>query len=174
MRVPAIGLASTLAFALAPGCDQPTGTVKTRAAVAPVEAPAEPSPAPAPAASEDRGILGRKTQDIRDAAAETKAGGRVASTKIVAKDPITLPGNAYVTIIGRASQLSIEAAVKLYQGETGEYPKSTEEFMDKIVRANNIALPKLPAYQEYAYDVPSHSLVIFEYPARKEAMNYPK
>ncbi len=181
MRPPAIGLGSTLlaalGLALAPGCDQPTGTVKPRAAVAPAEAPAEPSPpapAPAPAPVEDRGILGKRTQDIRDAKVESKAGGREASTKIIAKDPITLPGNAYVTMIGRTSQLQIEAAVKLYQGETGEYPKSLDEFMEKIIRPNNIALPKLPKYQDYAYDVDKHSLIIMEYPDRKEAMNYPK
>ncbi len=46
--------------------------------------------------------------------------------------------------------------------------------MEKIIRANNIALPKLPAYQEYGYDVPSHSLMIMEYPDRKTGDELPQ
>ena len=41
--------------------------------------------------------------------------------------------------------------------------------MEKIIKANNIALPKLPFYQEYAYDAPNHKLVIIEYPDKKAA-----
>lgn len=171
MRHPSAALAFGLLFAFAPGCDQPTGKARTPVASTPVDPPAEPAaPSPPPL----KPILGEKTQDIRDAAAETKAGGHEVGTKITAKDPIRLVGNAYVTSIGRVAQLQIEASVKLYQGETGEYPKTLDEFMEKIIRANNINLPKLPAYQEYGYDVPSHSLKIMEYEDRKKAMNYPK
>ena len=136
------------------GCDQPGGSTQAKA---------KPRP-----------ILGERTQDIRDAAKEKQAGGVVASPRIVSKDPITLPGNAYVSIIGQASKGQITHALDLYQADTGEYPKTLEEFMEKIIKANNIALPKLPFYQEYTYDVPTHQLQIMEYPARKEEANYPK
>src|SRR5206468_9336468 len=119
-------------------------------------------------------ILGKRTQDIRDAEAEKKAGGVVTTPRITAKDPITLSGNAYVTAIGKTSIGNIEYALKLYQAETGEFPKTYEEFMEKIIKANNIALPKLPFYQEYGYDAPSHKLVIIEYPDRKKAAGYPE
>ena len=39
--------------------------------------------------------------------------------------------------------------------------------MTGIIKANNIALPKLPPYQEYGYDEKEHKLVILEYEARK-------
>ncbi|MGA9922391.1 MAG: hypothetical protein WBQ29_03240, partial [Isosphaeraceae bacterium] len=40
-------------------------------------------------------IVGRRTQEIKNAATELKKEGAiVATTKITAKDPITLPGNA--------------------------------------------------------------------------------
>ena len=118
---------------------------------------------------EDSGpIIGQRTQKIVEAEAALKKGdARVASTKIVAKDPITLQGNAYVAIIGRASQLQIEHALNLFRGANDRYPKDYDEFMAEIIKANNISLPRLPAYQEYAYDEKEHKLIVIEYPDRK-------
>ena len=46
-------------------------------------------------------IVGQRTQSVVNAAPELEKGNaRIASTKIVAKNPITLAGNAYVTSIG--------------------------------------------------------------------------
>ena len=140
--------------------DQGRDAPKPRAAT-----PAKPR-AKAPAKPEF--IVGKRTQDIKDANAELKGGGaKVGTTKITAKDPITLPGNAYVTIIGRTSILNIQHAVDLYQAENGRYPKDYNEFMEEIIKKNNIALPKLPYYQEYGYDANEHKLIILEYPDLK-------
>ena len=35
--------------------------------------------------------------------------------------------------------------------------------MTEIIKANNIALPKLPLYQKYGYDEREHKLIILEY-----------
>jgi len=114
-------------------------------------------------------IIGQRTQDIRNAATEQQKGGaRTASTKITAKDYITLQGNAYVTIIGRSSILNIEHAMDLYHATNDRYPKDLDEFMNEIIKANNIALPKLPPYQAYGYDEKEHKLVILEYQALKD------
>lgn len=174
---------TALAFGLAlvAGCDQPTGSTRPRSKApldqlveqpAPQAPQAPPPPPQAPVAP--RPILGQKTQDIRDMNKEKQAGGVVASTKITAQDPIRLQGNAYVSIIGKNSILNIQHALDLYQAETGEFPKTTEEFMEKIIKANNVALPKLPFYQEYGYDAANHKLVIMEYPDRKKAAGYPE
>jgi hypothetical protein len=113
-------------------------------------------------------IIGQRTQDIKDANAELKTGkAQVASTRIVARDPITIQGNAYVSIIGQASILNIKHAVDLYQATNDRYPKDLNEFMNEIIKPNNIALPKLPPYQEYGYDANEHKLIILEYPDRK-------
>jgi hypothetical protein len=113
-------------------------------------------------------IVGRRTQDIKDANVELKTGGaRVGSTKITAKDPITLQGNAYVTMIGQTSILQIQHAVDLYHAENDRYPKDLNEFMEEIIKKNNIALPTLPYYQEYGYDANQHKLIILEYEDRK-------
>ena len=145
---------------VAVGCDEPRYPAKKRTeAAAPPEA-TDPS--------RPRDVLGRTTQDIRAAGPEIKEeGAKVASPKIVAKDPILLTGNAYVTMIGKASILQIEHAMKLYQAANNRYPADLQEFMDEIVKANNIRLPTLPHYQEYGYDEAEHKLVILEYPDRK-------
>jgi hypothetical protein len=113
-------------------------------------------------------IVGKRTQEIKNAAPELEKGGaKVATTKITAKDYITLQGNAYVTSIGRTSILSIQHAMDLYHAANDRYPKDYDEFMNEIIKANNIALPKLPYYQQYGYDEKEHKLLILEYPELK-------
>jgi len=142
------------------GCEEPRYPGKKR--------PEAAAPPESPTPSKPRDILGKTTQDIRAADPEIKEGAKVASTKIVAKDPILLAGNAYVTMIGKASILQIEHAMKLYQAANNRYPKDLQEFMDEIVKANGIRLPVLPYYQEYGYNEEEHKLVILEYPDRKK------
>ena len=109
-------------------------------------------------------IVGKRTQDIKNATVETKKEGTtVATTKITAKDPITLPGNAYVTMIGQTSILNMQHAMDLYHAENDRYPRNYDEFMNEIIKVNNIALPQLPYYQKYGYDEKEHKLVILEY-----------
>jgi hypothetical protein len=164
----ALGLALILA-----GCDQPTGSTRPRSPVKPPEEVAEtPAPPPAPVAT--REILRKTTTDVRDMEKEKQAGGVVKDPKITLKAAYALEGNAYVSIVSQAATLNMQHALDLYQAETGAYPKDYPEFKAKIIDANNIALPTLPFYQEYAYDAANHKLVIMEYPDKKEAGNYPK
>lgn len=150
-----------LGLTLAAGCE---GEPR----VLPPGAEANSSPAPQPEQIQLRPVIGEKTTDIRDAATEIAEGGaQVSSGKITAKDPITLQGNAYVTIVGRASQLQIEHALNLYHAMNEKYPATLDEFMTEIIRANGIALPQLPFYQDYGYDAENHRLVVLEYPDRK-------
>ena len=157
-----------LMLALAPGCEEPRN-VKTslNTTSAPAAAPATE---PAPEVIQPREVLGQRTQDIRNAEDELKKGAQVAETKITAKDPITLQGNAYVTIIGRTAMLQIEHAMRLYQATNDRYPKDFAEFKAEIITANNLALPQLPYYQEYGYDEKEHKLIVLEYPDRKAAL----
>jgi hypothetical protein len=146
-------LALLAALALAAGCEEERN-VGTK-----------PKPS---APKQPEFIVGKRTQVIKNAAPELQKGGaKVATTKITAKDYITLQGNAYVTQVGRLGVLEIEHAMNLYHAEHDRYPKDFNEFMNEIIKANNIALPKLPYYQEYGYDEKEHKLVILEYPDRK-------
>jgi len=119
-----------------------------------------------------RRVIGETTTDIRDLQNERNSGERVevSDGKITATSPITISGNAYTSIVGRAAVLKIRHALDLYNALNGRYPESTEEFMAEIIEANNIALPQLPAYQEYAYDAENKRLVVLEYPDRKEQL----
>lgn len=131
-----------------------------------------PNPAPAKKPAEDTFIVGRTTQDIANASdPAVKKGAKQASGKITARDPLTLQGNAYVVMINQTAQLNIQHAVDLYHAANDRYPANYDEFMKEIIQANNIALPKLPFYQKYAYDEKEHKLVIYEYPDLKNGPN---
>jgi hypothetical protein len=53
---------------------------------------------------------------------------------------------------------NIKHALDLYNAEHGNYPKTHEEFMEKIIDTNQIALPELDEGQEYIYDPEDHTL----------------
>ena len=163
----------TICALIAPGCEEETRNVgkrpETRAldqtgisvgldetARAPVQARQQ--------AKQSGPIIGQRTTDIRNASKElNQRGAQVASSRIVAKDPITLQGNAYVSIVGRSSVLSIQHSMDLYHATNERYPKDMDEFMTEIIKPNGIALPQLPPYQKYTYDEKEHKLIVLEY-----------
>jgi hypothetical protein len=53
--------------------------------------------------------------------------------------------------------------MNLYKGEHGEFPKSHEQFMEVIIKANQIKLPDLPQDSKYVYD-PAIGELMIEYP----------
>jgi hypothetical protein len=149
---------------LAAGCEE------TRHVGGPKASTPAPAPATDPTAPQEVShgyIVGAKTQDIRKLTPEEEAKTRAAPTAITARDPITLSGNAYVVSIGNISVGHIKHAMDLYQAENGRYPANYDEFMNEIIKKNNIALPVLPSYQEYFYDEQAHELKVREYPDRR-------
>jgi hypothetical protein len=128
-------------------------------------AAARPAPAKVQPPADPQFIVGRRTQKIENAQAEIQQGGaRAVAPKILAKDPITLSGNAYVFAIGKTAQMNIDHAIDLYKATNDRYPKDYDEFINEIIKANNISLPQLPYYQKYGYDDQTHKLIILEYP----------
>jgi hypothetical protein len=57
-------------------------------------------------------------------------------------------------------EIQIPHAVNLFQAIEGRKPKSDEEFMDKIVKANQIKLPELPKGGRYYYDPETEQLMV--------------
>ncbi len=143
---------AVLSLALSAGCSEPRHVAGARPS----------APAPVEKKPDDAFIVGKRTQEVKDAGTELKPGTQEASTKIIARDPITLAGNAYVTSIGKTSILQIEHALDLYKAANDRYPRDYDEFMAEIIKANNIALPQLPYYQKYAYKADEHRLIILE------------
>jgi hypothetical protein len=56
--------------------------------------------------------------------------------------------------------LQIKPALEFYKAENGSYPKSHEEFMEKIIKANGISLPELPEGQSYVFDSEQGQLMV--------------
>lgn len=50
-----------------------------------------------------------------------------------------------------AFDLSVKPAIELFKASEGRFPKSHEEFMEKIIKANQIALPALPEGMTYRF-----------------------
>src|ERR1700677_3795687 len=108
-----IWLIVTICGLAAPGCEEETRNVGKRPETRALDQTGisvgldEPARAPVqakPPAKQSAPIIGQRTTDIRNANTELNQGGaKVASPEIVAKDPITLQGNAYVSIVGRSS-----------------------------------------------------------------------
>jgi len=51
-------------------------------------------------------------------------------------------------------------ALQLYWAEKGYYPKTHEEFMEKIIKFNKLKLPELESGVEYLYDPEDHQLKV--------------
>lgn len=62
-----------------------------------------------------------------------------------------------------AFDIQIASAMQLYKGEHGYAPKSHDDFMDKIVKQNQIVLPELPEGHRYVYD-PQQEQLMVEHP----------
>ena len=109
--------------------------------------------------SSDKGVFGKTTQDIQQFDAN-KQNQVVSDQKIHATDPITAPLSAYGPMMERISSIEITSALNLFHAENERYPKDLDEFMEKIVKANNIRLPVLPYKGRYEYNVEKHELMI--------------
>jgi len=106
-----------------------------------------------------KGIIGRTTDDI----SELQPGEPVVDSKLPTDaNPLTGALNSYGPAIETLSRGQIRQTLELYRAEHGDYPKSHDEFMTKIIKAQKIRLPVLPGNRQYKYDVVNHKLVVVE------------
>ena len=63
-----------------------------------------------------------------------------------------------------AYDIQVKHALDLFEAYEGYAPKSHEEFMEKIIKANMIKLPELPEGHKYVYD-PMLKTLMVEKPA---------
>ncbi len=106
------------------------------------------------------GIIGKTTQDIQEY--DASRGEKVSDGAMKTPSPLNPLGamNAYGPTVEKISKMGIKRAVDLFYAEHGRYPKDFDEFMSKIIKANNFQLPVLPGGAEYRYDVEKHELII--------------
>lgn len=148
---------------MAPFVGPPRNSVMTRFAVAIaglslllvagcLESSAEKKP-------EKTGIFGKTTQEVGEH--DPNAANQVISDKkIRAKDPITGPLAAYSPMMERVADIGVTQAIALFYATEGRYPKDHAEFMERIIKEQNIRLPVLPYGGEYVYDVENHQLMV--------------
>jgi hypothetical protein len=118
----------------------------------PVEVPLQPEVPPQDAA--DNTVLVR---------AEPGLTGRGNYASANANNPmgiITVPISQYFRVHDRLVLQQIDHAMNLYKAEHGQAPSSHEEFMNNIVRANNLQLPRLPEGHTYVYDPADNQLKV--------------
>lgn len=61
---------------------------------------------------------------------------------------------------GLRFNVQIKQAMDLYKATNEHYPKTHNEFMEQIVKANNIPLPELPPGEQYVYDPATAELMV--------------
>jgi hypothetical protein len=78
---------------------------------------------------------------------------------------VATPIKALWAVREQAVLIQIRSAMQLYKAADpeGRAPKSHQEFMDKIIKANYIRLPALPAGDRYVYD-PQEEELFVEHP----------
>ena len=107
------------------------------------------------------GIIGKTTQDIGEFDPE---GGSVEVDLHVDPNssPLGAATGAYKYAAAQTQILTVRHAMQLYNAEFDRYPKDHAEFMEGIVKRNNMQLPVLPGKARYEYDVENHELKIVE------------
>lgn len=128
----------------------PTGCVDEAATEKPAEAEKE---------NVQRGPGGLKmTQEVGEF--DPAANKEVANSDVKISNPITGALDAYQPLKEQVAGMGIGYAVRQFHALEGRYPKDHDEFMEKIIKANNIRLPTLGKGKSYEYDVENHKLVI--------------
>lgn len=114
--------------------------------------------APPEAKKSSTGIIGKKTNKIGefDPAANREIKVEDGSDVNIVTGAMGALGPAADQI----AKLRIEQELNLYRAEFGDYPKTYDEFMEKIIIAKNVMLPEPRTNLEYQYDVANHKLVM--------------
>jgi len=100
----------------------------------------------------------KTTDDIGEFKAED--GKATVSSRVKISNPITGSLEAFEPLKQQVGELKIQHSVDIFNAIEGRYPKDHEEFMTKVIKANNIRLPQLGPGKQYQYDVENHTLMV--------------
>jgi hypothetical protein len=74
---------------------------------------------------------------------------------------ITTPVATYFVVKERlAFEVEIPHAMQLFKATENRAPRTQEEFMEKIIKENDIKLPELPKGHRYVYDPKTEQLMV--------------
>jgi hypothetical protein len=128
------------------------------------------SPPAAAAPIQTRQTLRKTTQNVLEMSEAIKQGG-VRAEMSIQSEGLGVAADAYRTSVGKLSIMAVDQKMAFFQAENDRKPEDYTEFMERIIekgKPDGIMLPMLPYYQEYAYDPDAKTLVVMEFPAKKE------
>ncbi len=73
---------------------------------------------------------------------------------------ITTPAKAYFQVRERLIFQQVDHALNLYRATEGRLPQTHDEFMQKVIQANQIRLPELPDGSRYVWDPAKGELMV--------------
>ena len=151
--------AGLLALCAVCGCSEPIPVPEDEPATPTKEAEATANAENAAGATEGAEPETEFVEKKADVGATGK--GEYGVTSEQAMSIVTVPVSTYFKAQEMAVfRMQIPSAMNLFQASEGRYPNSEEEFMTKIIKANQIVLPKLPEGDVYFYDVQARELKI--------------
>jgi hypothetical protein len=131
---------------------------------------AEPAAPPAKPPIQTRKTIGKTTQKVLELSQALADGGVLADTA-AASGGLAAVTDAVRKTAGTIGTLAVEQKMRLYEAEHGRAPKNHAEFMRLIIAPgtpDEVRLPMLPYYQEWAYDPAAKAVVVVEFPALEE------
>ena len=109
-------------------------------------------------------LMPKASQDID----EFKGDQEVVVPDVEVTNPYTAGLEAYEPVKQQLAQLNIQHSVRLFHALEGRYPKDHDEFMQRVIKENNVRLPQIGRGYEYQYDVANHELKIVKSAEPKE------
>ena len=152
-----LGLATCLCISLA-GCstESAPAPADAQAAGTPESVPMEAAPEK-PQAGPLSDIVGQRVP----AAVGVGKQGRSLDNETGIGGAIAQPAKTLFAVKEKAVfEIQIPHAMNLFKATNGNAPKSHEEFMSQIIKANRINLPELPAGKKYVYDPEQAQLMV--------------
>ena len=88
------------------------------------------------------------------------ANKEIVDSSVNVTNPVTYALEARESALEQVAELPVMQGVNLFYATEGRYPKDHDEFMTRVIKANNIRLPVLAKGKRYEYDVENHKLMI--------------
>ncbi len=105
-------------------------------------------------------IIGKQTQDIGEW--DPKADRKLREEGGDKVNMVNRNFQALSYALHETARLQVKQGLNYFKATEGRYPKSHEEFMEKVIKFYNIKLPEPVATAEYQYDVENHELLVVE------------
>lgn len=152
------------------GCGERTAPATSQTVPSPPQPPMPPAMAAAAdqAAKTDQTGSSQPAEEKERVKAEVGVGDktrRLENPDLVKS--IILPARVYFRAAERITfEIQIPHAMQLYKALNGHAPRDQKEFMDQIIKTNNVDLPTLRPDERYIYDPKTEQLMI-ERPANR-------